>query len=331
MTVCAFLNKYKAAQKPPDQSIISHQFSCYILSVCRRRLSRQFMSWPALGLIQRLTKAVDEEAFEDAIINWQDHSPGQGDNTLAKYLAKDSIQKQLLPIFARILSQVLGHKVTFTLLIDAINNSVPGWEANSVFYNQHTVLDFHMLFLACLVSMASAYMQLQKLLEKYGPVGPSVILSKAPVDPAINSSESTKDRSVTPETLRFHIVTIFQLLLQYNRLFTYLVSSASFKSHIRLLQAILRKDFLVPNRKDRDMYVRWANTKIFQYFNMGEKREGKEKEEEPWKWRQWLKGKGKGREEKGKGREENEKGKKEEEESQDDDDEADNVGFLFFL
>jgi hypothetical protein len=354
MTVCAFLNKYKAAQKPSDQSIISHQFSCYVLSVCRRRLSRRFTSWPTLGLIQRLTKAVDEEAFEDAIINWQDHSPGRGDNTLAKYLAKDNTQKQLLPVLAGVLSQVLGHKVTFTLLIEAVNNSVPGQEANSVFYNQHTVLDFHMLFLACLVNMALAYMQLQKLLEKYGPVGPSVILSEAPVDPAINSPESTKDRSVTPEILRFHIVTIFQLLLQYNRLFAYLVSSASFKSHVGLLQAILRKDFLVPNRKDRSMYVRWANAKIFRYFDVGEKGEGKEEEEEeeeeeekekekePWKWWRWLKGKGKGRE--GKGREENEKGKnekekgknekgkgKKEEESQDDDDEADNVGFLFFL
>jgi hypothetical protein len=366
MTVCAFLNKYKTAQTPSDQSIISHQFSCYILSVCRRRLSRRFTSWPALGLIQRLTKAVDEEAFEDAIIKWQDHSPGPGDNTLARYLAKDSIRKQLLPVLAGVLSQVLGHKVTFTLLIEAVNNGVPGQEANSVFYNQHTVLDFHMLFLACLVSMASAYMQLQKLLEKYRPVGPSVILSEAPVDPAINSPESTKDRPLTPEILQFHIVTVFQLLLQYNRLFAYLVSSASFKSHVGLLQAILRKDFLVPNRKDRDVYVRWANAKIFQYFDVGEKGEGEEEEEEeeekeekeekgkekePWKWWQWLKGKGKGREEDEKGGNENEKGKnenekgknenekgknenekgKKEEESQDDDDEADNVGLLFFL
>jgi hypothetical protein len=347
MTVCAFLNEYKAAQTPSAQSAISHRFSCYILSVCRRRLSRRITSWPVLGLIQRLTKAVDEDAFEDAINGWKDHSPGPGDSTLAKYLAKDGIQQQLLPVLAGAVSRVLGHKVTFTLLIEAVNNGVSGQEASPVFYNQNTVLDFHMLLLACLVCMASGHMQLQKLLEKYHTVGPSVKLSKAPVDPDIGSPEFTGDR-LAPEILQFHIVTVFQLLLQYNRLFAYLVSSASYKSHIGLLQAFLRKDFLVPNRKDKAAYVRWANANIFQYLGLVQKEEKEEKEREereereagPWKWWRWLgkakarakaneneneQGKGKG---KGKGKEENEK---EEPQEDDDDDEADNVGLHFLL
>src|ERR1700676_3699721 len=129
MTICTFLNEYRAPTTSA-QSVISHRFSCYILSVCRRRLCRRIMSWPVLGLIQRLTKAVDDEAFEDAIINWQARSPGPGDGTLAKYLAKDSIQQQLLPVLAGVLSQVLGHKVTFTLLIEAVKDCVSGQKAN---------------------------------------------------------------------------------------------------------------------------------------------------------------------------------------------------------
>lgn len=171
MTVCSFLNEYKAAVDPTAQSALSHQFSCYILSVCRPRLSRRLLAWPALGLVYRMTKAIDDPAFEFAITHWQDHSPGQGNNTFAKYLAKPSIQQDMLPAMAMTLSQVLGREFTFTLLIEAVNDSVSGQKANQVFYNQHTFLDFHMLFLACLIGMVSTYMHLEKLLEKYGTVG----------------------------------------------------------------------------------------------------------------------------------------------------------------
>jgi hypothetical protein len=225
----------------------------------------------------------------------------------------------------------------FTLLIEAVNDSVSGQKANKVFYNQHTFVDFHMLFLACLVSMVSTYMHLKKLLEKYDTVGERVILSKAPLHSDVNSPQSI-GTGVTPEKLQSYIVATFRLLLLYNRLFAYLVSSASFKSHIWVLQKWLRKDFLMPNQKERCMYVQWANTEIFRYFDMGEKgekqgqKEGAEegKEEGLWKWWQWWgKVRGKGKEENPKGKEENLKEKerntkedKKEEGQDDDDDEA---------
>jgi hypothetical protein len=213
--------------------------------------------------MQRLARATDEDAFEDAIINWQERSPGTGDNTLANYLAKDSIQRQLLPILAGVVSKVLGHDVSFTPLIEAVNNRlVPGQKSNPV-YNQRTILAFHMLFLACLVSMASAHRQLENLLKKYGEVGKLVELSEAPVAPATNILESSTQDPITPQELQFHIVALFQLLLQYTRLYVYLVSSASFKSHIEILQGFLSKDALVPNRRLRSTYERWANTNIF--------------------------------------------------------------------
>jgi hypothetical protein len=170
MTVCTYLNEYKAAEGN-SQANMSHRFSCYLLTVCREKLYRRATSWSALGLMHQLVLATYDSKFEEAItkVQWSQRNPGPGDNTLAIYLAKEDIQQELLPELARVASKVLGADVSFTSLIEAINKRLPGQKPNPLFYNKDTVGEFHILFLACLVSMASAHTQLDKMLRKYPP------------------------------------------------------------------------------------------------------------------------------------------------------------------
>jgi hypothetical protein len=169
-------------------------------------------SWPALGLMHQLVLAIYNAKFEEVItkVQWSQRSPGPGDNTLAIYLAKEDIQQELLPELARVTSKVLGTNVSFTLLIEAINKRLPGLNSNPWFYNKDTVGEFHILFLACLVSMASAHTQLEKMLYKYPQVGDKCELGEAP---ARATGEPSK--ALSEMQLQFHIVTAFQMLLQY--------------------------------------------------------------------------------------------------------------------
>jgi hypothetical protein len=70
MTVCTYLNEYKAA-KGNSQAHTSHQFSCYLLMVCRERLYWRMTSWPALSLMHQLVLATYNAKFEEAITKVQ--------------------------------------------------------------------------------------------------------------------------------------------------------------------------------------------------------------------------------------------------------------------
>jgi hypothetical protein len=234
--------------------------------------------------MHQLVLVTYDAKFEEAIakVQWSQRSPGPGDNMLAIYLAKEDIQQELLPELARVASKVLGTDVSFTLLIEAINKRLPGLNSNPRFYNKDTIGESHILFLACLVSMASAHTQLEKMLYKYPQVGDKRELGEAP---AGATGELLK--ALSEMKLQFHIVTAFQMLLHYTRLFIYLISSPSFKSHLEILNRFLA-DSLVPNREFKKTYERWAKQHVFCNFRDTQKDLEKEKGFQKW-WGKWGK------------------------------------------
>jgi hypothetical protein len=275
MTVATFLTEYRA-DKSNAQAQLSHQFTCYLLSVCRPRLYRRCTSWPALGLMHRLAQAAMNERFGVAIHS-HNYSERPGDRALADYLAAETFQKEVLPVLTDVISSVLGWDVSFSSLIRAVNECSPGNRSNPHFYGPETVLEFHWLLLACLVGMASTHKRLDKLLEL--KANERVVLLKDPDD-----------------RLTQRIVNAFEVLLTHTRLFIYLISSSSFKTHVEILNKFLPES-LIPSRREKAIYERWANERVFCNFNFlveekeKEKKKEKEKEKEKgkWWWPWWAK------------------------------------------
>jgi hypothetical protein len=219
--------------------------------------------------MHRLAQATFNDHFEAAITGHQ-YAEGPGDRALAGYLAAETFQNDVIPVLAEVLSNALGCDISFGSLIRAVNEGSPGNKPNPRFYGPETVVEYHMLLLACLVCMASTHEQLDKLLERCLRASDPVVLSKAPV-----SGE-----------LRHHdlIVSLFEMLLTYTRLFLYLISSFSFKTHVEILNKFLPES-LIPTRKEKATYERWAGTQVFCKFKfLVEKEKEKEKEKGSWKW-----------------------------------------------
>jgi hypothetical protein len=86
------------------------------------------------------------------------------------------------------------------------------------------------------------------MLYKYPQVGNKRELGEAPA-----GATGELSKALSEMQLQFHIVTAFQMLLQYTRLFIYLISSASFKSHMEILNCFLA-DLLVPNHEFKKRY-----------------------------------------------------------------------------
>jgi hypothetical protein len=68
-----------------------------------------------------------------------------GNRALAAYLAMGTFQNDMLPTLSEVVSNVLGCNISFSLLIGAVNKHPPGQRSNPQFYNQDTVVEFHML------------------------------------------------------------------------------------------------------------------------------------------------------------------------------------------
>jgi hypothetical protein len=302
MTVSTFLTEYRA-DKSKAQAQLSHQFTCYLLLVCQPRLHRRCTSWPALGLMHRLAQAAMNDRF-GAAIHSHKYREGPGDRALADYLAAETFQKEVLPVLADVVSSVLGWDVSFSSLIRAVNECSPGIKSNPHFYGLETVLEFHWLLLACLVGMASTHKQLGKLLEL--KANKRVVLS------------TNHDDQLTK-----CIVNAFEVLLTHTRLFIYLISLSSFKTHVEILNKFLPES-LIPSRGEKAIYEWWADKRVFCNFKfLVEKEKGK------WWWPWWAK-KENENENENENEAANENEHKNENNAFDNDAEAEHVGIVFF-
>ena len=163
-TVNAYLNCYQSETNLALRDTYSQSFSCYLLSVCWKKIVRRVKSWKAMGFIHFLTVVIPLADLDLKGKKWDGFSSriGRGDKSLREFLDRVSSNQETMKtlLLDHILPEYQSQIKPLSQFLSIGNKS----STESVLFSKDSVKEFHCLVIGAFCGFTRAFLRIH---DKY--------------------------------------------------------------------------------------------------------------------------------------------------------------------